>query len=182
MRSNYLVKLSPLIFLLTLIIILFVSNNKQNTNLKILIWQTPTLSLGSYLAISSCSGVLLSYIITFNFARFNQPSLKREIKYPIDPTQDKPDKDILNNIYSYDNTLIERDVKDPSPTINANFRIISREASQYFEIPNNKQKKSPNSKFEYHESDYEKSDKRKSNKNNNKDTYNDWEDESFIKW
>ena len=182
MRSNYLVKLSPLIFLLTLIIILLISNNKQNTNLKILIWETPILSLGSYLAISSCSGFLLSYIITFNFSKSNQPSLKRILKYPIDPTQDKSEENYQYNKYSYENTLIERDVKDPSPTINANFRIVSREVGQYTDIPNNKPKEPANSKFEYYQADEEKLEQRKPNQYNDKDIYSDWEDESFIKW
>jgi len=56
MKSNYLIKIIPFLSTFTLIAILNFSNQKVNTKLKILIWNTPSLSLGSYLAISTGTG------------------------------------------------------------------------------------------------------------------------------
>ena len=49
-----------------------------------------------------------------------------KINYKVTKKQEEynESKDINNSI-SYDNTLIERDIKDPSPTINASFRVIN---------------------------------------------------------
>ena len=116
-------------FLSTLIIIIFLSinNQKENTKIRILVWETPSLSLGSYLAISSGSGFILSYVITTALLKFNQSKSSPELVYKneIDSEDNISTANITNNVF-YDNTLIERDIKDPSPTINASFRVIGK--------------------------------------------------------
>ena len=64
MKLFNLIKSIPFISTLIVIIFLTINNQKEYTKLKILIWNTPTLSLGNYLAISVGTGYFLSYIVT----------------------------------------------------------------------------------------------------------------------
>ena len=69
MKLNYLIKIMPFLSTFTLIALLNISNQKVNTKLKILIWNTPSLSLGSYLAISTGTGFIFSFILTTSLAK-----------------------------------------------------------------------------------------------------------------
>ena len=127
MKSFSISKIFPLLFVLFLILILGFNNQNQKTKLKILIWETPTLSLSKYLAISVASGFLVSYFITNYIASSKNPKLNRILKYETEKIiEEKNETDNINKSMNYDNTLFERDLKDPSPTINANFRVIGR--------------------------------------------------------
>ena len=64
MQINYLVRASPLLSTLLLIIVLGINNQKEEAKLRLLIWNTPTLTLGSYLGISTGTGFIISYILT----------------------------------------------------------------------------------------------------------------------
>lgn len=173
-------------FLATLIILIFLSfnNQKEYIKLKILIWNTPSLSLGTYLAISTGTGYLLSYIITTTLVQSHKSTLKNNIKYRSDSYSEnnisyqQPIKEII-----YDNTLIERDIKDPSPTINANFRVIGKNNKRNQSIDNNDLNEYYDSDITQ-ESDYQNYEK----EFNNKNTYetntieNDWEDDPNSSW
>lgn len=172
-------------FLSTLIVIIFIAinNQKQSTKLKILIWDTPVLSLGSYLAISSGTGFLISYFMT-NVITYNNISKVDKINYKYTNKQEEYNerKDSRNNI-SYDNTLIERDIKDPSPTINASFRVISKRTKA-------EERSSKNIERDYETSDYlnetdniyyEEQENYESI-DENKLYINDWFDDSHEKW
>ena len=127
MKLSYLLKATPFLSTLVLIIFLSISNQKEYTKIKILIWSTPSLTLGNYLAISTGTGFILSYLITTKLGKIIQTSqgqvleFKEEAKY-----EESPDyKEALKNTnHSYDNTLIERDIKDPSPTIKTSIAIL----------------------------------------------------------
>ena len=69
MKIFNLIKRTPFLLILTIILLLTIFNQKQYTRLKILIWNTPSLSLGSYLAISTGTGFILSYFMTNNLIR-----------------------------------------------------------------------------------------------------------------
>ena len=189
MRINYLTKAIPFLFTFLLITFLSISNQKQYTKLRILIWNTPSLSLGTYLAISSGSGFILSFLMTSNFAKIKNFESKETLQYKDDNRYD------ITNEYSktntnirYDNTLIERDIKDPSPTINASFRIIGRKQRD----SNNEQY--DDSSQEYNDSSQEYDDSTQFNDsyfentnetdNSNKlnSISNDWNDETYKKW
>ncbi len=178
MKFNFLIKAIPLISTLLLMIILGLSNQKEYTKLRILIWNTPTLELGSYLIISSGSGFIISYFITASIGRLYQSkqnqSLKYKSEYEHEEINEKIDKDIYQQ---YNNTLIQRDVNEPSPTINANFRIIEKPHRPNIDYNN----------IKYSESDkYEEQDNELPNqydvKNNLNSVSNDWNDESFTSW
>ena len=89
---------------------------------------------------------------------------------------------------TYDNTLIERDFKDPLPTINANFRVIGRTErsnTDYLNHNNVQYKHSTKYDEEYEdEYDEEYDDKIQENKiiNNEKSISSDWNDESYSRW
>ena len=148
MKTNLLTKAIPSLATFLLILFLGVFNQKQSTNLKILIWDTPKLSVGTYLAISTGSGFILSYLITANISRLGYSKLTRVTRYTYGEKVSEPIKsnEVINNNYSeyqgdipsdnqpIDNTYIERDIKDPSPTINANFRVIGRITNENFKI------------------------------------------------
>lgn len=172
-------------FLSTLIVIIFIAinNQKQSTKLKILIWDTPVLSLGSYLAISTGTGFLFSYFMT-NIITYNNINKVNKINYKSTNKQEEYNeiKDSSNN-FSYDNTLIERDINDPSPTINASFRVISKR-SRAAEIS------SKNIDRDYETSDYSnetnniyyEEQENYESINKNKLYINDWFDDSHEKW
>ena len=182
MKTYSIFKLVP--FLSVLIIILFLSftNRNQNTKLNILIWQTPTLSLGTYLVISSCSGFFLSYILTYYIANSTQPKLNKRIKYTNDGNLDEQDKKVeTNNVNNYNTTLFERDLKDPSPTIDANFRVIGRINKKAKNISY------PDSEDFYDNSisiseEYSEDQKRNKGANLDELTSNDWNDYSYADW
>tara|TARA_Y100001968_G_scaffold209340_1_gene192423 strand:+ start:1515 stop:2072 length:558 start_codon:yes stop_codon:yes gene_type:complete len=185
MKIFNLIKQTPFLLILTTIIFLNICNQKQNTRLKILIWNTPYLSLGNYLAISASTGFVLSYLVTTNLYKENKSNFKKQLEYKL--KEDNGDNNLnqfedlnkeINNQFSYDNNFIERDIKDPSPTINASFRIISN---------NDIRRKSPIKNQSDSDSYSDESDNKyyedEINYDGNKSPIlNDWEDNSFTNW
>ena len=185
MKFNYLIKATP--FLSTLLLILFinVNNQKEYTKLRILIWNTPSLTLGNYIALATGTGFILSFIVTTYLSKLNQTTAKKslrfkekqEVKY--EETNEYIDTDTNDNNPSYNKTLIERDFKDPSPTINANFRIIGKaEGSNEKLINNNYQY---DESFEFEEQ-YDEQAENTESINQVKSISNDWNDESYSNW
>ena len=181
MKSNNLIRCIP--FLSTIIIIFFLNiyNQKEITKLKILIWTTPSLTLGTYLTISTGAGFIFSYIVTTNLARIKDSKNKKVIRSEFNSENYESDeikyqnKDIL-----YDNTLIEREVKDPSPTIDAKFRVIGNTTRKNDFLADD------NDQDEYYSSDFhdefENSQFNYDNKISDNQISNDWNDESFVNW
>ena len=81
MRNNYLTRSIPFISILLIIIFFNITNQKEITKLKILIWETPTSTLGRYLSISTATGFILSFLITTNLAKLSQSKLDNVIEY-----------------------------------------------------------------------------------------------------
>ena len=184
MKFSYLIKFSPFLSSLLIIIFLCLTNSKEKTNLRILIWNTPTLSLGNYLAISSGTGFILSYIFTTKFTRINQPILKKSIT-SIKQNKSEESNAFLdrNNISTYEKTLIERDIKDPSPTINASFRIIGRTDGSYtnYKDTSNNNDYQNSVAFEF-EDEFDEEQGNYETRNQVNSTSGDWYDESYSNW
>ncbi len=184
MKFFSLIKSIPFISTLIIIILLNFNNQKEYTKLKILIWNTPTLSLGTYLAISTGTGYILSYIVTSTLVKNNNKTINEPIKYKLN----KEDNDLsLNappiNEQTYNNTLIERDIKDPSPTINANFRIIGNTNRKNQTLDNNqKQDEFISDSFDQSDHEYYDQEFKYKNENNVNSILNDWEDDTYLKW
>ncbi len=185
MKLNYISKSIPFLSTLLIITFLCINNQKDYTRLRILIWNTPTLKLGNYLALSTGGGFLFSYFITTNLAKINRKRRNELLKY-------KEDSKYIENIEHleaktnppYDNTLIERDVNDPSPTINANFRIIGKSfRSNRSFIDNSNVQYEPSIEYEdqYDDQVFDKQDK-SDEINQIKTISTDWNDESFSSW
>ena len=184
MKPNKLIKYTPFLLTLLILILLNITNKKEYTKLKILIWNTPSLSLGTYLSISSGTGFILSYIFTSNLAKYNHGKPKDEIQYKSEKQKeyDENNKESIREI-TYNNILIERNIKDPSPTINASFRVIGNTNIRKESLNTNTNYEYDNFEFQ-DESDYISSREERNNKSNN-ETYlstNDWEDDAYINW
>ncbi len=181
MKSNYFVKASPFITTLLLMVFLSINNQKEYTKLRLLIWNTPTLAVGEYIAISIGTGFTISYLITTYLAKINRSVQEQKLKYKeINKHEDSHDYIEKSNNESYDKTLIERDVKDPSPTINANFRIIGKtDRIKENYINYNKIDYDDSTEFEdqFYEEPYNSE-----TVNQESSISDDWEDESFLKW
>ncbi|WP_269610361.1 hypothetical protein [Prochlorococcus marinus] len=185
MKLNYLLKFIPLLSSLIFLTFFFLTNQKEYTKLKIVIWNTPRLSLGTYVALSTGSGFLFSYVLTTKLANINKQSIKKSIKYKTDYEDQltNVNKDSYSSI-NHEKTLIERDIKDPSPTLNANFRVIGKInkmksdfinrdniQSDYSDISNVSGEDSYNDQqmiYDNYDSEIQKS--------------NDWDDQSFLRW
>ena len=183
MISNFLIKLTPLFSTLVLVFFLSINNQKEYTRLRILVWNTPQLTLGTYLAISTGSGFIISYLITTNLANIQKTKPKEPLKYKQEDKYEEPHEYTDKNINSsYENTFIERDIKDPSPTINASFRIIGRS-----ERINKKPEINSNDLYRYdrfnkYEDQYDQKYEKSVNKNPKNSISSDWDDESFSSW
>jgi len=184
MKLNYWIRFLPFLSTLLIIVFLSISNQKDYTKIRILIWNSPSLKLGNYLALSTASGFILSYLLTSNLAKKYQTTPKQSLKFKEEENHEENNEYIQQNRnLSYDNILIERDSKDPSPTINANFRILGKIARSN---DNNINKKSNNnfkfdSSYEIEEQYNEQTD-RQETINNEKSISSDWNDDSYSNW
>ena len=185
MKFSNLIKATPFLSTLLLIIFLSVSNQKEYTKIKILICSTPSLTLGNYLAISIGTGFMLSYLITTNLGNTIKIKQKQSLEF-IDEDNFKESpvyKEAVENInQSYENTLIERDIKDPSPTINASFRVIGRtERSNLNYKTTNNYDAQYDSSLEFDEQLDEQSEKNETINHPNS-SMSDWDDETYSAW
>ena len=181
MNLKNLIKSLPLLSTLLLIIFLFIGNQKEYTKLRILIWNTPSLTLGTYLAISTGTGFILSYFIISNLTKISQtaPIKSLRFKEEDDKYEDSNEYKYENIKSIYDNTLIERDIKDASPTINANFRVIGRTARANTNFINNNTQYDDSIEFE---DQYDEQSDNNESYNQTKSISTDWNDESYSRW
>ena len=178
MKLNFLTKALPFISTLVVIFFLYISNQKVNTKLKILIWNTPSYSLGTYLAASTGIGFTISYILTTNLAKINRSNKNKALKF----NNYNEDNSKYNDPYvrvSEEKTLIERDVNDPSPTVNAQFRVIGKTERYYSDDLNNRVKY--DNRNDYENSYFERDEKNDSFNPESQDL-SDWNDDSFSSW
>ncbi len=171
---------SMTILLPLFILILFnINNQKETAKLKILIWETPSLSLGNYIAISAGTGFILSYILTSKLASYTVS--KEKLNYKSESRDNE--STIYSETYdenSYDNTLIERDIQDPSPTVNASFRVIGKKSPKKQSRQEIYSSEQNISEF-LDEPNYESINQ---DKNDNRvDSFlNDWQDDTYVNW
>ncbi len=185
MKLSNLIKATPLLSTLLLIIFLSVNNQKEYTKIRILIWSTPSLTLGNYVAISTATGFILSFFITTKLGKTIQTTQRQALKYKeFDKYEDidAPEEDLKNSNHSYQNALIERDFKDPSPTINASFRVIGRTERSSFNY-----KTFNNNDAQYEgslelEEDLEDQSVKNVTINQTDSARSDWDDEPYSAW
>ena len=180
MRFNYLIKALPFLSTLLLLIFLTISNQKESTKLRILIWNTPSLTLGTYLSISTGTGFILSYILTTSLYKTSQNKPNKSIKYKnetINLESNEYDKKEISS--SFEKTLIERDINDPSPTIKASFRVIRKTEGNITNLNSSNVQYDDINEFEDNNYDlYEKNE----TPNREKAISTDWNDHSYSRW
>jgi len=180
MKLNSLIKAIPLLSTLLLIAFLSISNQKEYTKLRLLIWNTPSLTLGTYLSISTGTGFIISYLITTNLAKVYSGNSNKPLRYKDEyKYEDRNEPADTFDGLSYDNTLIQRDIKDPLPTIKANFRVITRREQNYTSSFNNNVNHENLNEFEEPYSEIR--DKNEINTQINSSS-EDWYDESYSWW
>ena len=181
MKSNYLIKIIPFLSTFTLIAILNFSNQKVNTKLKILIWNTPSLSLGSYLAISTGTGFIFSYIITTSLAKSIRSNSNKAIKYKKEINKEEEVEYTDTNYNNYtENILIERELNDPIPTMDAKFRVIGKTERYNTNYKNDYNIQSNN--LNDIDDPYIEQNEVNDAFNHDRDISSDWNDDSFKNW
>ena len=185
MKLNFLAKFLPFISTLVLIILLFISNQKENTRLKILIWNTPSYSLGTYLATSTGIGFILSYLLTTNIANINRFNTNKPLKYKYKNSIDDSSEYSESSFrVSNEKTLIERDINEPSPTVNAQFRVIGK--TEKYPTDDIEDRIEYDNRDDYEQSSFEQDDKTEfintESYNQEKKNFSDWYDDSFLTW
>ena len=182
MKFNIFFRATPFISILFLLLYLSFSNQSKYVKLRILIWDTPSLSLVTYLAISSGSGFLISYLITSHLGKLDQPKLPR-----IDNEDFYSNKDTINNIensnndYLYTKTLIERNINEPSPTLNASFRVIGK-TSKKKNIEINEDHNVIDKNIYPEDNYYQNNTEDLNYANQSIVNNNDWNDDSYTRW
>jgi len=166
--------------LLPFLIVVFISvlNWEKKSNIRILTWTSPSFSLGLLMLTGTGIGATYSIIpalLTFH----NKSGTRRKVKYEVDTKEraqiyedsyqeDYRSYEQLNSEkYKY-NSRLERDVKDPKPTISVPFRIIQKVENHY-----------ENSLYDY---DREQDDSERKEYQSNKKTSRDEKFEATSTW
>tara|TARA_Y100001968_G_scaffold296315_1_gene304414 strand:- start:418 stop:951 length:534 start_codon:yes stop_codon:yes gene_type:complete len=133
-------RISLFLSILPILLVITVSalNFKEKTSLRFLIWQTPELNLGTYMTIGTSMGYIYSLLL---FSSFNMNEsefkIKRIVKkqYKSDTEQEinegKRDYDLYNE-ETINDSYIERDVRDPNPTVSVPFKVISKNKNKKY--------------------------------------------------
>ncbi len=180
MKTINLKQIIPFLSTLILLIFLSISNEKEKTNLKLLIWETPQLSLGKYLAISTGTGFILSYFLTSKLSNANKLRINNSLKYKVDIENDQSIEYIDNNFKkSVDKTLIERNINEPSPTLDANFRVIGNTEKINTNFIDNNFQYDDSNEFE---EEYDDQQDKNTTIFHEQSISSDWNDESFLSW
>ena len=181
MKLNYLIKIIPFLSTFTLVLILCFSNQKVNTKLKILIWNTPSFSLGSYLAISTGTGFIFSYILTTSIAKSIRSNSNKTIKYKKEINKEEAVEYTDKNYNNYtENILIEREINDPIPTMDAKFRVIGK--TERYNTNHENDYNSQINNLNQIEDRYIEQNEVNDAFNHDRDISSDWNDDSFKNW
>ena len=168
--------------IVSFIFILFISllNLDHKIKLKLLIWETPKLHTGSFIAIGGTLGFITSFSIVFSANNKNIP-LRSTRKY----NQSEEFLNHYNHSNNYTNNsseefkssaelqinqYLDRDLRDPLPTISVPYRIIKNSLQ------------SDNNNFSESELELDDSYQEVNNSNLNSNDSNDWNDFDNENW
>ncbi len=123
----------PAMLPISLALALGILNLNKRTRIQFLVWTSPNLSVGSLILLATSSSFAIGAIPYFIF---NSPTIQKSRKVKIDSFQETTN-DIDQRVEGgradkYINTdqYLERDIRDPSPTIQVPFRVISNLQNQ----------------------------------------------------
>ena len=137
-------RIALILALSPVLLILFVSslNLKEKSTLKILVWETPQLRLGTFLTLGTSIGYISSLVLfsSINMAESNylrKRIVKKSIKKKFSDKNNSGNLEQgINDNYFKEDTYTERDIRDPLPTISIPFRVIKKD-SEYEKDNNN---------------------------------------------
>ena len=118
------------IFLIIIIQILLLINNRQKTTFRYLIWNIQDVSIGRLIIFSFVSGLLMSSLLNKTVVN-NIP--KNYVFDKKDKTINTDDETIERDDINEPNDITpERDLRDPQPTISVNYRVIKNKGDNEF--------------------------------------------------
>ncbi len=129
LNKNILLFLSLIPFLLSIYIASF--NIDKKVRLKLLIWQFNEQSIATYILIGTTLGFSLSALNVYlssaksTFSQYNFKRTTTKTKFQQKQENKSIDPDEYNLEYQY----IERDIREPSPTISIPYRIIKKSSN-----------------------------------------------------
>jgi len=165
------------------ILILSISslNVNQRSRLRILIWTTPEISLGHSIAIAGC---LSFFIGTLPYILIALPGYKtqRRLKIPINNSNhpysfesevdDNVGQDLTSSAY------IQRDVREPLPTIAVPYKVINKNIKSTKKVNSNNYYQSNQSVGTKSSNTFDTDE----NTTNTEHTNNDWESNTSDQW
>ncbi len=135
--------------LLPLILLLFISfiNNEKRVQIKLLLWESQEIKLGTFISISTIAGFLIGTFPAFILNSNYQIKRRKVIYNPYNSNNsDALEKDL--NLYDHDDLeendinhedYIERDVREPSPTISVPYKVIRMSNQSEIRTESNKE-------------------------------------------
>ena len=110
------------IFIISIIQILLLINNKQKSSFRYFIWKVEEVSVGRLICISFISGLLMSSILNKTLHNnFSTYSIKGDDEKT---SNENGDSTSIEDSYESNEIPPERDLRDTQPTISVNYRVI----------------------------------------------------------
>ncbi len=131
-------------FLVIIIQIILLINNKQKTSIKYFIWNFQDVTIGRLIFISFVSGLLMSSILnkSLKYKNIANPNIElndkttNKIKFPTNREDNNEPHEMTP----------ERDLRDTQPTISVNYRVIKNNEEN--DLKKDKNQKPDKSQYE----------------------------------
>ena len=118
------------IFLIIIVQILLLINNRQKATFRYLIWNIQDVSIGRLIIFSFVSGLLMSSLLNKTVVNNIPTNYVFDKK---DNTINTDDETIERDDINEPNDITpERDLRDPQPTISVNYRVIKNKGVNEF--------------------------------------------------
>ena len=172
--------------LMPLLILLSISflNFDKKISIKILIWKTEEISLGTSIAVCAFSGFIIGSIPSLLLQR-SPLSKRRKVVSQVQGNKESLFANFSNDDYREDefqednrpNIYLERDVRDPAPTLSVPFKILRKSQTN---ISNNSIKRQE--EFQPRSFDNEKNEQSSYDTVSRNPEYLDWLDKPDENW
>ena len=118
------------IFLIIIVQILLLINNRQKATFRYLIWNIQDVSIGRLIIFSFVSGLLMSSLL--NKTVINNIPTNHVFDKKDETTHNDDDSIERDDINEPNDITPERDLRDPQPTISVNYRVIKNKGDNEF--------------------------------------------------
>ncbi len=127
----------PALLPMCLVLVLSLFNLNKRTKIQFLVWQTPDIPVGALILLASTSTFFVGSI---PYLILNQPQIQKSRKVKVEnysPPIQSPVSNLENletDNYMNTDTYIERDIREPAPTIPVPFRVIQMKQNSASQI------------------------------------------------